>query len=130
MSLFTKSVCIVLLALSLANNCMANKWRALVGVTNDLDGGLDLTVYCPNFDTKHHTLRPGTTYQWSYYGVPPPSKSPFSCVFRWEGFLRKFDICVPDKDTGCEWVTWDIKQNGPCRPVNTGPIDYYCWKWN
>ncbi|TKY65448.1 Plant self-incompatibility S1 [Spatholobus suberectus] len=133
MSLFARSVFIlwVLMAvLSLANNAMAANSNVVITATNSLDGNLELNVQCPNFDPEQHTLAPATSYEWIYSGGVPSRKSPFFCFFRWQGASHSFDMCTPNKDTGCQQVTWYIKQNGPCRYFGHGAGNYNCFKWN
>ncbi|RZB93935.1 hypothetical protein D0Y65_025302 [Glycine soja] len=107
------------------------KWKANISVKNSLGGNMGLNVYCPHIDPKQHFLGTGAYYEWVYSGgIPSPGETPFLCYFTWQGASHSTDLCVPDKDTGCEFADWEIKLNGLCRYFGAGPGAYVCYKWN
>ncbi|KHN29360.1 Beta-amylase 7 [Glycine soja] len=86
---------------------------------------MGLNVYCPHIDPKQHFLGTGAYYEWVYSGgIPSPGETPFLCYFTWQGASHSTDLCVPDKDTGCEFADWEIKLNGLCRYFGAGPGAY------
>ncbi|KAH0996917.1 hypothetical protein GBA52_020781 [Prunus armeniaca] len=93
-----------------------------VRVTNDLGGGLTLTVHCKSkfLVSKCSPL------------LISPSNTLFFCSFEWPGTSHYFDDVYIDRRDGpnCSKCFYKIRPNGPCRfNFDTSQYDI-CFKWN
>src|ERR1044072_44058 len=112
MSLFARTV--VFLCLLTLPSVRSKKH---ITVSNNLEGGLDLTIHCKSRDDDLgvHVLHTSETFEWSFtpnfWGT-----TLFYCSFQWQGApsILWFDIFDGSRDDNCHRCAWTIKKNGPC----------------
>ncbi|XP_010522432.1 PREDICTED: uncharacterized protein LOC104801052 [Tarenaya hassleriana] len=87
-----------------------------VTITDDVAGGVALTVHCKSRDDDlgTHVLQ-----SWK--------STLFYCRFAWTKEVRWFDIYVSSRDQDeCTKCNWSIRADGPCRIGKGGK----CYQWN
>jgi len=123
---------VLILILSSAHNSGVSA-QLIIQVTNRLDNGsLDLTVACPNVESKSYLLHGGESHQWLNNAASTQSGGPpFSCSFQWKGASHMFNMYDPSRDFDSDELHWYIKETGPCRLYNRPKQPTICsnWEW-
>ncbi|XP_028773432.1 S-protein homolog 2-like [Neltuma alba] len=106
--------------------------KRTVRMTNDLGGGLDLTVHCKQKDEDLgvHLLHPNETYEFTFrpnfWGT-----TLYFCGFSWPGVLHWFNIFTMKRDfKKCFTCIWQIRQDKPCRLGKKSHVFDDCYNWS
>ncbi|EEF44290.1 conserved hypothetical protein [Ricinus communis] len=117
MSSFIKQYLVILLALlTTRGEAGFSPSKTLVRITNEMDGGLDLTIHCKsrNDDLGAQLLHPQGSFEF-HFRVNFWETTQYYCSFHWTGQFQWFDIYIAARDDfKCNECFWKIKQTGPC----------------
>ncbi|KAL3726808.1 hypothetical protein ACJRO7_031672 [Eucalyptus globulus] len=108
--------------------------KTTVNITNDLPGGVALTIHCKSKDDDLGVQVIAPNLSWSFEFRPNAvfRNTLYFCSFAWPNQFHHFDIYDEDRDLdSCgKLCMWSVAPDGPC-PWD----DYYkryddCYPWN
>ena len=103
-----------------------------VAITNSLGNGSNLTVHCSQrgIDLGEHTIGANEQYVFSFK-INVVVTQVYFCTFSWKGACHWFDIFDMSRDYNiCNYCSWQIKSDGPCRHGQSDAASDGCVRWN